>query len=369
MIVGGGLAGLTAARLLHAKGIDFVLLEARDRLGGRILSVDASGEPSADGFDLGPSWFWPGMHAGFGAFVDELGLGSFGQHDEGEIVFERSPHEARRRFRGMRQEPQSMRLTGGTASIVRTLEAGLPSSRVSLRTRVRAIEAAGPEIVLTVENADGREARLEASHVILALPPRLLEATVAFSPTLDPGTARRWRETPTWMAPHAKFVAVYDRAFWRDDGLSGTAQSMVGPLGEIHDATSASGAAALFGFLGVAADARVAAGDEAIVAACLRQLVRLFGPEAATPRATVLKDWAADPLTATAADRIPGGHPVPDRRPWVAGTWEDRISLAGSETSASDPGYLAGAVDAAERAVAELFHRHPSLRATGAQAC
>jgi monoamine oxidase len=56
-IVGGGLAGLYAARLLNASGIDFQLVEARHRLGGRILSVGAAGEPSADGFDLGPSWF------------------------------------------------------------------------------------------------------------------------------------------------------------------------------------------------------------------------------------------------------------------------------------------------------------------------
>lgn len=61
LIVGGGLAGLTAARLLHRAGVEFKLLEARERLGGRILSVDATGEPSGDGFDLGASWFWPDM--------------------------------------------------------------------------------------------------------------------------------------------------------------------------------------------------------------------------------------------------------------------------------------------------------------------
>lgn len=54
-IIGGGLAGLQAARLLHEAGIGFRIFEARDRLGGRILSTDASGRPTEDGFDLGPS--------------------------------------------------------------------------------------------------------------------------------------------------------------------------------------------------------------------------------------------------------------------------------------------------------------------------
>ena len=48
-ILGGGLAGLNAARLLHRAGIDFQLLEARDRLGGRILTVDETGGHGEDG--------------------------------------------------------------------------------------------------------------------------------------------------------------------------------------------------------------------------------------------------------------------------------------------------------------------------------
>src|SRR4051794_26766553 len=46
-ITGGGLAGLYAARLLQSEGVAFRILEARDRLGGRILSADAAGRVSA----------------------------------------------------------------------------------------------------------------------------------------------------------------------------------------------------------------------------------------------------------------------------------------------------------------------------------
>ena len=88
-IVGGGLAGLHAARLLRAEGVAFRILEARDRPGGRILSADAAGRVSADGFDLGPSWFWPDLHPAMAAMVAELGLKAFPQHDEGDVLIER----------------------------------------------------------------------------------------------------------------------------------------------------------------------------------------------------------------------------------------------------------------------------------------
>lgn len=60
-IIGAGLAGLSAARRLQQAGVEFVLVEARDRLGGRILTAGENGPPSEDGFDLGPSWYWPHM--------------------------------------------------------------------------------------------------------------------------------------------------------------------------------------------------------------------------------------------------------------------------------------------------------------------
>lgn len=53
IIVGGGLSGLYAARLLEKAGIDYALLEGRERMGGRILQANAAEA------DLGATWFWP----------------------------------------------------------------------------------------------------------------------------------------------------------------------------------------------------------------------------------------------------------------------------------------------------------------------
>jgi monoamine oxidase len=361
VVVGAGLAGLYAARLLNAEGVDFVLIEARDRLGGRIFTVDHAGLPCEDGFDLGPSWYWPHAQPVMGALMDELGLQSLGQRSDGDVVFERMSRETPQRYRGFEQEQQSMRMAGGSAAVVRALARELPPERIWLNARVTAMSLIEGGIELSLSHADGRTQTLKAEQVIAALPPRLLEATVRFTPDQDASISKLWRDTPTWMAPHAKFFAIYDRAFWHEAGLSGTAQSMVGPMVEMHDATTASGRAALFGFLGVGAEQRASIGEEALTRACLDQFARLYGDEARRPRATLFKDWAADPLTSTPADRAAGGHIVPGEAPWVSAPWQQRLVLAGSETSSSEPGYLAGAVFAAKRAVAAFFERTGSI--------
>ena len=354
-IVGGGLAGLHAARLLQAANIDFVVFEARERLGGRILSVDHDGLASDDGFDLGPSWYWPQMQPSLAVLVNDLGIGSFPQPNDGMAVYERD-RGAPQRYPGISHEPRSMRFAGGTNALVKALAAGLPVERIRTSNRVVAASLNADAVELKV-NSEERSDTARFDHVIFALPPRLLQSTVTFAPELDQATAARWRSAATWMAPHAKFFAIYDEAFWREAGLSGTAQSMMGPLAEVHDASTASGTAALFGFVGIGADDRTRIGEERLKQAGVEQLGRLFGDQALRPRAVLFKDWSTDRDTATADDRIGGAHPNPDRKPWVSGEWVGRVSLAGSETSPLNPGYLAGAVEASQIAVENIIRK------------
>lgn len=353
VVVGGGLAGLYAARLLHLSGVDFRLYEARTRLGGRIFSADEFGQPSNDGFDFGPSWFWPQVQRNLAAVVEELKLSIFPQNIDGDVIFERMSRETPQRYSRFQQEPQSYRIAGGMGALIRAIAEKLPLDRIHLGLTASHVLAEDSHIELTVKSSSGEVAKVHAGHIIFALPPRLLDATVSFSPNLVPQTADHWRNTPTWMAPHAKFFAFYDQPFWRLNGLSGTAQSMVGPLVEIHDATTNSGSAALFGFLGVSAAQRTSLGDQELSRLCVNQLVKLFGPDATQPRAVQIKDWSRDPFTSVKKGED-GGHPEASDIPWVDGVWKNRIYLAGSETSSTDPGYLAGAIDAAERTVREL---------------
>ena len=67
------------------------------------------------------------------------------------------------------------------------------------------------------------------------------------------------------MAGHAKFFAVYDSPFWRNNGLCGTAVSRKGPMAEIHDATpAAENQFVLFGFVGLNPAKRASMGEARI---------------------------------------------------------------------------------------------------------
>lgn len=351
---------MNAARLLHARGRPFELFEARDRLGGRVFTADSSGRPAADGFDLGPSWFWPTAQPAMTALVSELGLSTFPQHAVGDVMVERSLATAPRRISSDGSDG-SMRIAGGTHALVQALAAKLPPASIHLDSPVTSLRLVDDGVIITVarhgtSGAGPSTDTIKAERVISTLPPRLFAESVRLDPPMEASTAAAWRATPTWMAPHAKFYALYDRPFWREAGLCGLAQSRIGPMGEVHDATTASGAAALFGFVGVPAGERAALGEEALKKAAVEQLVRLFGPEAGRPKATLLKDWASDPHTATKADAHASGHPMFSGTPWVTGPWakDQRLIFAGSETSRTEPGYLAGAVEASARVVAAL---------------
>ena len=83
-IVGAGVAGLVAARDLVRDGHDAVVLEARDRVGGRLLN-DAL--PGGEPIEVGGQWVGPGQDAVL-ALMDELGLSTFPTYDEGRHIAE-----------------------------------------------------------------------------------------------------------------------------------------------------------------------------------------------------------------------------------------------------------------------------------------
>ncbi|HEU4700989.1 MAG TPA: flavin monoamine oxidase family protein [Conexibacter sp.] len=84
VVVGAGLAGLTAARALRRAGADVVVLEARERVGGRVLNHELG-----DGkvVEVGGQWVGPTQDRAL-ALIAELGLETFDTHTAGRNLFE-----------------------------------------------------------------------------------------------------------------------------------------------------------------------------------------------------------------------------------------------------------------------------------------
>ncbi|MEO7352165.1 MAG: NAD(P)/FAD-dependent oxidoreductase [Marmoricola sp.] len=70
IVVGAGMAGLTVANALTHSGVECVVLEARDRVGGRVHTVDLAGSP----VDLGASWIHHPIGNPLRAFVAQAGI-------------------------------------------------------------------------------------------------------------------------------------------------------------------------------------------------------------------------------------------------------------------------------------------------------
>jgi monoamine oxidase len=84
VVVGAGLAGLVAARDLAAQGRTVAVLEARDRVGGRLLNAEIGGGKVVE---VGGQWVGPTQHRAL-ALARELGVATFPTHAEGDNVVE-----------------------------------------------------------------------------------------------------------------------------------------------------------------------------------------------------------------------------------------------------------------------------------------
>jgi len=347
IIIGGGLSGIYAAFLLSKKKKPCVLLEARDRVGGRILS------PEHQGFfaDLGPSWYWPAINPKVNALLQTLGLNGYPQFETGMGRFQARDGLVET-IDGYPMEPPGCRLFGGMISVVEGLCARIPKNVIRLNHPVCEIERIENDVQVTVGRLDEKpECRLFASGIILALPPRLAARSILFTPDLSYDLTQAMLRSSTWMAGQAKFFALYDKADWREIGLSGQGFSLCGPLGEIHDGSSdANRPYGLTGFVGIPALRRK--DSETMVRAILTQLSLLYGQEAGRPVSVYYQDWAKEEFTATEYDQR-AAHDHPEFQPPSGKTsiWDGMFHFAGTETADHLRGYLEGALSSAERAV------------------
>ena len=367
LIIGGGLSGLHSAYKLNKYGISYQLIEARQRLGGRILSKTAEAQnqnkhldqPNA-AFDLGPSWFWP-HQVRMQSLLRELNLLAdvFEQSHIGNGLYEDHNGIIHQGFNDASMRG-SYRIEGGIQRIISLLTRQIPDD--TCLTQATATEITFQQQTLTTRVKTNNKVHcIVSDFVVLALPPRLAAHSLHFMPQLSTKRMSQLKNIGTWMAGHAKVAVLYSNAFWLDQGLCGDAISQQGPLQEIHDASTPQASAyGLIGFVSVSAKDRLDKYDE-LRSAIVAQLIRLFGEAAASPIEILIKDWAFDPFTSTLDDREQMlFHPSSTLDPILEPGWDGRLIWSGTETagmSERNNGYLEGALEASERSINTIISK------------
>jgi monoamine oxidase len=341
-IIGAGISGLAVADGLTRAGKSVRVFEARNRLGGRVMSVDVPGGRA----DLGPTWFWPGEHR-VGQLVEAHHIAVHHQWTTGDAIVIANGDRHRIANPAM---AQSYRFSNGAADLVDALAHQLGNDTIAFNSPVTRIEPTGDHVIVHLDNQPDSQP-VTASAVVVAVPPALaMHRGIIRASDLEPAVAHAATAMPIWMGAITKAVAVYGEAFWRADGLSGFASARGSTFGEIHDMSGPNGTPAMLFSFG-----QQRPGDPVpSIEAFIEQLAAIFGPAASTPIDTHLVNWSTETST-TAPDALRNGDSsLFGSRLLQQPSWNGRLLWTSTETAATAPGHLEGALCAAERTVRTL---------------
>jgi len=342
-IVGAGLCGLALARQLTARGLEVVVIEARERLGGRMHTRYC--EATGQAMDFGPTWFWTETEPRITALLGELALASQPQADPGDALWLTDPNQRpERRIHAGGVHVGARRIEGGAGKLAQALADDLPPGTVRLGVALHALRDRGAFLELLPVAGHAIRAR----QAVLALPPRLVGERLEFAPPLPVAVQDALAAAPTWMAAQAKAVTTFATPFWRAAGHSGNAfvRHAQAVLGEVFDASEGE-AGALGGFIALnpAQRENFKRGMPMLIDS---QLAQLYGPEAQHGHQH-LQDWAEEAWTCSALDRAGPPEP-PQANPLLRQPqWAGRLFFGGSETAAHGAGHMEGALEAADR--------------------
>lgn len=322
IIVGAGISGIYSAYLLKDK-YDITIIEARDRVGGRILTINE--------FDLGASWIWK-HQKNILKLIDTLGLKVFEQYNKGYALYDEK--------RGLKKflTPEgdiSYRIEGGTIKLIDELTKNLDIS-INLKEKVISTKYINNKLYLETNRGT-----YNPNKIIFTIPPRLFLEKINFSPEIDFNIKINLNNIATWMAHSSKAIIEFEESFWRNENLSGFVFSTIGPLMEIHDA-STNEKNGLLGFL----NSKNLFNENNIK----NQIDRVFNKEEIKNIYNL--DWREEEFTSTKKDLdvnydyFSYGYDL--------NLYDDKVHFIGTESNKEEGGYLEGAINSVLNLVKKL---------------
>ena len=230
IIIGAGLSGLSVAYYLKKQNINSKVLEAQNRLGGRIETIYGVNNTP---MEMGATWFG-NQHQNLIQFLNEIGITYFKQHDEGIALFETMSFEAPQQYYVPAAEAPVYRVKDGTYSIINALHQFIGAENVLLQQTVIDVVDNTDHIVVICNNG----IEYQCKKLVIAIPPQVLINSVRFIPILPTTLTQVMMQVQTWMSGSIKFSIEYKSPFWRKKGFSGSVYSQSGIAPEIYDHTN-----------------------------------------------------------------------------------------------------------------------------------
>jgi len=335
-IIGGGLAGLATAYFLKKEGYSSTIIEARDRLGGRIHTLRKEGEAP---IEMGATWLGK-KHKHLINLLEELDIGIYEQYMGEKAYYEPISTSPPQLVTLPVNEDPTYRIEGGTSNLIHTLAKILDQAKIILGDAVESIQR--KEDAITIRSAENN---FKTDVVISTLPPKLLAETITFDPSLPDALIETALNTHTWMSESIKIGLSYSKPFWQNKHSSGTIMSNVGPVTEMYDHSNRE--RSLFALKGFMNEAYHAVSKEKRIELVMNQLTQLYGDKARSFLSYLETVWKHEPYTYSSYDGyvIPhqnNGHSLFDKD-----YWDGQLLIGGSETANAFPGYMDGAVESA----------------------
>lgn len=338
VIIGGGLAGLTAAYLLEKKNIHPIILEARNRLGGRIHTLRPDKNKRVE---MGATWLGK-QHESLIDLISELGLELEEQHLGDKAFYEYISTSPAQLVQLPPNEDPTWRIKGGSDCLIKALQKMLIDTKIYTGQVVNRIKNGEKVEIQTASKS------YLADVVISTLPPKLLTDRIEFAPALPEPLLQIAGHTHTWMGESIKVGLFYEEPFWMKPGSSGTIMSNVGPVNEMYDhSDSEKSSFVLKGFLN---GAYHSVNQEERKNVVLSQLRKYYGEKA--DDYTLYQDtvWQHEAYTYSEYQNPVVPHQHNGNEIFTQSYWKGKLLLAGAETSPVSPGYMDGAVESVKRA-------------------